>query len=333
MKSSISIVCGLALASAFVPAIAHHSRANFSDEVIAFEAVVTRWEWVNPHVYAYIEGTDANGVMTEWEVEMQSTMGLVRRGWSRDSLAVGDVITIRANPDKNPERRLLFGMTYTKADGATLSSQGQARGPADDVPSAESLVGVWSNASWRGAGPRDRAATHLPLTEKAVAAAAEYSENDNPMAECIYGMPPGNMGGPYLHEVEILDNVILLKAEYNEVTRTVYMDSREHPADLTPSNQGHSIGWWEGDTLVVDTVGFEEHRWGNGRGIPSGLGRHAVERYTLSEDGRNVQIETMYEDSEYLTEPVTGSTTWAHAPDMQMLPNTCDPDVASRVLY
>ena len=61
---------------------------------------------------------------------MQSTMGLVRRGWSRDSLAVGDVITIRANPDKNPDRKLLFGMTYTKADGSTLSSQGQARGPA-----------------------------------------------------------------------------------------------------------------------------------------------------------------------------------------------------------
>ncbi len=332
MDSNISVTCGLAIALASVPAMAHHSRANFSDDIVAFEAEVTRWEWVNPHVYAYIEAPDANGVMTEWEVEMQSTMGLVRRGWNRDSLAVGDVITIRAHPYKNPERKLLFGMTYTKANGSTLSSQGQARGPADDVPPAESLVGVWSNASWRGAGPRDRAATHLPLTEKAVAAAAGYSESQNPMAQCIFGLPPGNMGGPYLHEVEILDDVILLHLEYNEVTRTVFMDGREHPADLTPSNQGHSIGWWEDDTLVVDTIGLAEHPWGNGRGIPSSTQRHSVERLTLSEDGRNVQIEYMFEDAEYLTEAVTNSISWAHAPDMQMLPNTCDPEVASRIL-
>jgi hypothetical protein len=174
MENSRSISFGLAVTfvSLSVPAIAHHSRANFSDEVIAFEGVITRWEWVNPHVYAYIEAPDANGAMTEWEVEMQSTMGLIRRGWSPDSLAVGDVITIRANPDKNPNRKLLFGMTYTKSDGTVLSSQGQARRPAEDVPPAESMVGVWSNASWRGAGPRDSAATHLPLTEKAMEAAA-----------------------------------------------------------------------------------------------------------------------------------------------------------------
>lgn len=332
MKFKLLIAVGLAVALTSVPAAAHHSRANFSDEVVVFEAVVTRWDWLNPHVYAYIEAPDAAGVMTEWEVELQSTMGLVRRGWSPDSLAVGDVITIRANPDKNPDRKLLFGMLFTKADGSSLSSQGQPRSPAENVPRAESLAGVWSNASWGGAGPRNRAATHLPLTQKATLAAAQYSENQNPMLQCIFGMPPGNMGGPYLHAVEIHDDVVLLHMEYNEVTRTVYIDGRDHPADVTPSNQGHSIGSWEGDTLIVDTIGFEEHRWGNGRGIPSGTQRHSVERLTLSEDGRTIQIDYMYEDPEYLAEPVTGSISWAHAPDMQMLPNTCDPEVASRVL-
>lgn len=176
MVQNKSIILGLAFALVSIPALAHHSRANFSDEVVAFEAEVTRWEWVNPHVYAYIEAPDADGVMTEWEVEMQSTMGLVRRGWSQDSLAVGEIITIRANPDKNPSRKLLFGITYAKDDGSLLSSQGSARGPADDVPPANSMVGVWSNASWGGAGPRDSAATHLPLTAKALMAAASYSE-------------------------------------------------------------------------------------------------------------------------------------------------------------
>lgn len=332
MVSIRSITFGLALALVPISTIAHHSRANFSDEVVVFEAEVTRWEWVNPHVYVYVEAPDANGVPTEWEVEMQSTMGLVRRGWSRDSLAAGERITIRANPDKNPNRKLLFGMTFTKSDGSVLSSQGSPRGPADDVPPAKSMVGVWSNASWRGAGPRDSAATHLPLTEKALLAAASYSEDKNPMAQCLFGLPPGNLGGPYLHAVEILDDVVLLHLEYGEITRTVYMDGREHPADPTPSHQGHSIGHWDGDTLVVDTVGFAEHPWGNGRGIPSGTQRHSLERLTLSEDGRTVQIETMFEDPEFLTEPVMGSVTWAHAPDLEMLPNTCDPEVAARIL-
>lgn len=332
MISIKSGIVGIALALISFSAIAHHSRANFSDEVLVFEAKVTRWEWVNPHVYAYVEAPDASGVMTEWEVELQSTMGLVRRGWGQDSLAVGEMVTVRANPDRNPNRKLLFGISFAKADGSLLSGQVAASGPADDVPAAESLAGVWSNASWRGAGARDRAATHLPLTEKALLAAASYSEDKNPMAQCLFGLPPGNLGGPYLHAVEILDDAILLHIEYGEITRTVHMDGREHPADLTPTHQGHSIGWWDGDTLVVDTLGFAEHPWGNGRGIPSSTQRHSVERLTLSEDGRTVQIETMFEDPEYLTQPVLGSITWAHAPDLEMLPNTCDPEVAARIL-
>jgi hypothetical protein len=43
--------------------------------------------------------------------------------------------------------------------------------------------------------------------------------------------------------------------------RTIYLDGRTHPANLAPSYYGHSIGWWEGDTLVVDTIGFNEGFW------------------------------------------------------------------------
>ena len=50
--------------------------------------------------------------------------------------------------------------------------------------------------------------------------------------------------------------------------RTIYMDGRTHPANLTPSYYGHSIGWWEGDTLVVDTIGFNENFWLDRRGLP-----------------------------------------------------------------
>ena len=95
---------------------------------------MTRFEWVNPHVYIYVEAPDQNGVMTEWEIEIQSTPNLSRRGWTPDSLRAGDVITIRANADKKPAKKLLFGMTLTKEDGTVLPSQGTAgRGVVDSV--------------------------------------------------------------------------------------------------------------------------------------------------------------------------------------------------------
>lgn len=62
--------------------------------------------------------------------------------------------------------------------------------------------------------------------------------------------------------------------------RTVFMDGRTHPADATPSPYGHSIGWWDGDTLVIDTVGFSEAFWLDRRGLPHTSALHTIERFT-----------------------------------------------------
>ena len=62
--------------------------------------------------------------------------------------------------------------------------------------------------------------------------------------------------------------------------RTIFMDGRTHPKNLTPSYYGHSIGWWEGDTFVVDTVGFNESFWIDRGQIPHTDQLHLVEKYT-----------------------------------------------------
>jgi len=62
--------------------------------------------------------------------------------------------------------------------------------------------------------------------------------------------------------------------------RTIYMDGRKHPENLTPSFYGHSIGWWEGDTMVVDTVGFNENFWIDRGQLPHTTQLHLVEKYT-----------------------------------------------------
>ena len=84
--------------------------------------------------------------------------------------------------------------------------------------------------------------------------------------------------------------------------RVVYMDGRRHPSDLIPSWEGHSIGSWEGDTLVVDTVGFNDKFWFDRRGTPHTEQMHVVERYTRPNWGTMVNEVTL-EDPGLLSKP------------------------------
>lgn len=77
--------------------------------------------------------------------------------------------------------------------------------------------------------------------------------------------------------------------------RTIYMDGRAHPANLEPTNYGHSIGWWEGDTLVVDSIGFNEDFWLDRRGLPHTEQLHTIERFTRL-DERTIQYRVEVED-------------------------------------
>ena len=84
--------------------------------------------------------------------------------------------------------------------------------------------------------------------------------------------------------------------------RTVYMDGRAHPVKPTPTYYGHSIGWWEGDTLVVDTIGYNESFWLDRRGLPHTNKLHTVERFTRTNQAQ-VRYEVMVEDTGAYTAP------------------------------
>ena len=88
--------------------------------------------------------------------------------------------------------------------------------------------------------------------------------------------------------------------------RTIYMDGRSHPTNLRPSYYGHSIGWWEGDTLVVDSTGFNESFWWDRRGLPHTEQLHFVERFTRI-DAQNMRYEFTVHDPGAYTKPFSGS--------------------------
>jgi len=84
--------------------------------------------------------------------------------------------------------------------------------------------------------------------------------------------------------------------------RTVYMDGRQHPTTLTPSFYGHSIGWWDGDTLLVDSTGFNESFWLDRRGLPHTNKLRTLERFTRV-DSATIRYELTVDDAGAYTAP------------------------------
>ena len=81
-------------------------------------------------------------------------------------------------------------------------------------------------------------------------------------------------------EIPELKRILIFDIGGPHTYRVVYMDGRSHPSDLEPSNYGHSVGWWEEDTLVIDSVGFNEDFWFGRRGLPHTDQLHTIERFT-----------------------------------------------------
>lgn len=105
-----------------------------------------------------------------------------------------------------------------------------------------------------------------------------------PYTRCKPAGGPRQIMSPYGFEIvqmPELQRIYILTVSNAMSYRTIYMDGREHPAEiLRPTYLGHSIGHWEGDTLVVDTVGFSERSWTNRDGLPTTSQLHLTERFT-----------------------------------------------------
>ena len=96
MRTSLAVVFGLGVLLAATPTRAHHSfAAEFDTNVpVKVTDTITKVEWANPHVWFYLDVTDETGEVSNWAMEMGGVSGLLRRGWRRDSMKVGDVVTV-----------------------------------------------------------------------------------------------------------------------------------------------------------------------------------------------------------------------------------------------
>lgn len=153
---------------------------------------------------------------------------------------------------------------------------------ADGTPD---LSGVWLFG-----GPRNDIATALPqgetlpLLPETRSRMASQKAADDPQANCLPIPPPRTSPYPW-RMVTTPTHVFFLYEMYSY--RQVFMDGRKHPPadELYPTWYGHSIGWWEGDTLVVDTVGMNDKTWFDNRGNRHSDKLHMITRYTRTDLG------------------------------------------------
>ena len=108
---------------------AHHSfAAEFdADKPVELTGIVTKIEWKNPHVWFFIDVTDDGGEVTSWGWEMGSPNGLMRRGWTRNSMKIGDVVSVEGSLAKDGSSRANARVVLLAASGERLfaaSSQG-----------------------------------------------------------------------------------------------------------------------------------------------------------------------------------------------------------------
>ena len=102
-KKIITLLLGAAAAWQIAPVVAHHSfAAEFdADTPIDLTGIVTKIEWRNPHTFFYIDVETASGDYENWALEMGSPNGLMRRGWTRNSLQIGDEVSVEGSRAKD----------------------------------------------------------------------------------------------------------------------------------------------------------------------------------------------------------------------------------------
>ncbi|HEY2842894.1 MAG TPA: DUF6152 family protein [Bryobacteraceae bacterium] len=112
------VVGGLGLLLCTVPMMAHHSFAAEYDSAkpVTLTGTVTKVEWMNPHARFYIDVKDEKGEMNNWELELGSPNGLMRQGWTRNSLKKGDQVSITGSLAKDGSK-LANARTVKLADG------------------------------------------------------------------------------------------------------------------------------------------------------------------------------------------------------------------------
>jgi hypothetical protein len=178
------------------------------------------------------------------------------------------------------------------------------------------LSGIW----W---SPRTVDPGKPQFLPKAVAVAKQRAENnriDSPQAHCLPSA--ATRLGPVYEMVQSPGILVVISDDDSPGFHQIYTDGRAHPKDPNPAWYGHSIGHWEGDTLIVDRVAFDPRVWLDQDAHPHSDKLHIVERYRRPDLG-HLETEVTVEDPGVLVEPWTTKRVSDLAPNQEIYEFIC----------
>jgi hypothetical protein len=330
----------LAVCAVAPMAAAHHSRAAYDlGREIVVEGTVADLAWKNPHIFMTVATKSPDGESYAQEIEVTSVSEAPVLGLTKEAIAPGARVTVRAHPGRGGPRARAVGLVVTTGDGTVypLNTDARLAIRAAAAVRARGIAGRWAPLeSFNGVMAATRS---WPLTEAGRAASAQAASRLNAAAIAALGIcepfpPPVLSIFPDVRTIEMSGETVVLRFEGAvglAMERVVHLGRDEHPADVAPSVMGHSIGRWDGETLVIDTVAFSPHAVGV-MFFPSGPSKHLVERLTLTPDRLRMEYVFTLEDPAMLAAPVSYSAIWDHRPDLEFSGEACDPEVARRAL-
>ena len=152
---------------------------------------------------------------------------------------------------------------------------------------------------------------------------------DDPVTNCLPGGPSEMLNGMY----RVMQSPTIVALLYEGGTgryRQVYMDGRKLPKDPNPTWLGYSVGHWEGDTLVVESAGFNDRSWLDRAGHPHSENLRVTEKFRRVDFG-HMQFQITFDDPETLIKPLSISLAVNYVPDTDMLENVCNENNRDKV--
>jgi hypothetical protein len=333
------------VASASTPVHAHHGFGLFDrTKPVEIEGVIKSIDFVNPHSYLNLDVRGADGNLIAMRCEMRAATLLRRSGWSKEMFVAGAEATVFGFGHRDdPASCYLEDITIGDApkrnrnDQFTTSAVDTSSRPARRPSGEPNISGDWAQEQYVIAVPPTGGGNLVP---KSLIAAVEsgqlamrdvppsgwgprpvtytargkaeadafqmWSPADNPRLRCrptsiIFDWV---FDGAVNRITQERDRIVINYGLYS-FERVIHMNMAQHPSNLTPSYAGHSIGRWDGDVLVVDTIGFEP-------GVIAPPVRnsdqlHIVERFSVDPAKWVLTREYVATDPVYFTDEYKGS--------------------------
>ncbi len=322
---------------------AHHSFGEFDQQrTVEVSGTLTDVAWQNPHVKLKVQSSESGHLVT-WDIECHSVGILSRSNLDPKVLKVGDRVKIAGNPSKATPARM-FGTNLLSAaaghefilapgskprwsaDGPAFvmgGPPGPPSGPASSQAAPAGLFKVWgSGFEDLEAGPFALWAAPMQLTPTAQKALAAWDPVHDTIAKgCLPKGMPTIMEQPYGVQFEDRGATIVLHLEEYDTVRVIHM-SDNAPVPTAKSLLGHSVGRWDGSSLVVTTTGIS---WPYiaPNGLPQGSSSRMVERFTPSADGKRLQYTVTITDPATFTKPAELHRAWLWHAGESVHPYNC----------